>query len=75
MGLLELLMLYKIWDMDDKIDQLQKQLHPSETPETRDDIDEWLADEEEDVEDVDATYITATPETEKDIEEWLNQDE
>ena len=74
MGLLTWLMLYKIWTMDDKIDQLQKQLHPSKTPETRDDIDEWLEDRDEDNEDdeVDLPYLTKTPETEEEIEEWLN---
>ena len=42
MGLLDLIMLYKISEMEDKIDQLQNQLHPSETPETKEDIEEWL---------------------------------
>lgn len=42
MGLLKWLMLYKIWEMDDKIDKLQSQLSPEHTPDTKDDIDEWL---------------------------------
>ena len=72
MGLLTWLMLHKIWTMEDKIDQLQKQLHPSETPETRDDIDEWLAGEDTEVEDADSPHLIRTPETEEEIEEWLN---
>ena len=70
MGLLDLIMLYKISEMEDKIDQLQNQLHPSETPETKEDIEAWLAgcDAEEDVD----SEQTAAPETAEDIEEWLN---
>lgn len=72
MGLLDLIMLYKISEMEDKIDQLQSQLHPSETPETKEDIEAWLAGHDNEEESVDLEH-TAAPETAEDIEEWLNE--
>ena len=77
MGLLTWLMLYKIWTMDDKIDQQQKQLRPSETPETpetAEDIEEWLKGHDNGEEEaVELQHPADTPETAEDIEEWLNE--
>lgn len=87
MGLLTLLTYLKVSEMNDNIEKLTNKLYPSETPETRDEIEEWL----DDCEEVNTTsklgvsevtdsikmlahnpYPSETPETRDEIEEWLD---
>ena len=78
MGLLDFILLWKIWDMDNEISKLNSRLNPSITPETREDIDDWIEGRDEyadtdELEDI-ATlnYLSNRPETRDDIDEWLD---
>ena len=78
MGLLDFILLWKIWDMDDEISKLNSRLNLSITPETREDIDDWIEgrDEYEDTDELEdiatLNYLSNRPETRDDIDEWLD---
>lgn len=86
MGLLTLLTYLKVSEMNDNIEKLTNKLCPSETPETRDEIEEWLDSYEEvnTTPELEASEIkdsvkmlankpspSETPETKDEIDAWL----
>ena len=87
MGLLTLLTYLKVSEMNDNIENLTNKLCPSETPETRDEIEEWLecCEEVNTTPELEASDMkdsikmlankpspSETPETRDEIEEWLD---
>lgn len=87
MGLFTLLTYLKVSEMNDNIEKLTNKLCPSETPETRDEIEEWLdcCEEVNTTSQLKASEVTdsikmlahnpypsETPETRDEIEEWLD---
>lgn len=86
MGLLTLLTYLKVSEMNDNIEKLTNKLCPSETSETRDEIEEWLDSYEEvnTTPELEASEIkdsvkmlankpspSETPETKDEIDAWL----
>ena len=78
MGLLDFILLCKIWDMDNEISKLNSRLNPSITPETREDIDDWIEGRNE-YEDTDELvdiammhHLSHRLETRDDIDDWLD---
>lgn len=80
MGLLDFILLWKLCDMDDEISRLNSQLNPSITPETREDIEDWIEGRDK-YDDIDALadyammhHLSHGCETRDDIDDWLDGD-